>query len=201
MWKWPRAKLDLFIEVVRSARASGRIWVVYVFSCGHIWGSLRNYWHPPSRTKTKYLFINLRFNCFRVFPGKVESSFGPFQPRLEERRKVNFWRGPQRRPYTITSSLCCEQKSLFRPVSKTPRGVNNLRVALVDIFANACNQRLGRSIDPRRCIWPVWAPRALSSTIRSAVSTRCSRHVKTSRRRGRLLPRSTARRRRTRMRQ
>ena len=35
----------------------------------------------------------------------VESFFRPFEPRPEERKKVNFWKQPQRRPYAITTSL------------------------------------------------------------------------------------------------
>ena len=68
-------------------------------------GSLSKHWHPPSRTKTKDLFINLRFKYVRVFTVGVEFFFRPFEPRPEERKKVNFWREPQRRPYSIINSL------------------------------------------------------------------------------------------------
>ena len=34
----------------------------------------------------------------------------------------------------VHSSLCHEQSFLFRPVSKTPRGVNNCRVTLIYIY-------------------------------------------------------------------
>ena len=63
--------------------------------------SLWRYWHLPSWTKTTVFFINLRFNYFKVFTVGVESFFRPFQPRPEERKKLNFWKEPQRRPYTI----------------------------------------------------------------------------------------------------
>ena len=49
-------------------------------------GPLWNYWHPHSRTKTKGLFINFRFNYFKVFTVGVEYSFKPFEPRMKERK-------------------------------------------------------------------------------------------------------------------
>ena len=64
-------------------------------------GSLWIYWHLPSPTKTKDLFINLKFNYFKVFTVGVQSFFRPLQPRPEQRKKVNFWKEPQRRSYTI----------------------------------------------------------------------------------------------------
>ena len=65
-------------------------------------GSLWNYWHPPpSPTKTKGLFINLRFSYIRVLTVEVESLVRGFQSRLEERKKRNFWEEPQRSPYTM----------------------------------------------------------------------------------------------------
>ena len=47
---------------------------------------------PLSRTKTKDLFIHLRFNYFKVFTVGAESFFRPFAQRLEERKKLNFWK-------------------------------------------------------------------------------------------------------------
>ena len=56
---------------------------------------------PPPRTKTKDLFINSRFNCFKIFTASAQSFLRPFQPTLDDRKKVNFSEEPQRRPYTI----------------------------------------------------------------------------------------------------
>ena len=80
--------------------------------------SLWNYRHPPplSRTETKDLFLDLRFNCSKVFTVKVESFSKPFQPRLKERKKLNFWKEPQRRPYTMVnfpSSQNCHSLRAF----------------------------------------------------------------------------------------
>ena len=77
-----------------KATKDGRSWV-------DIRGSLWNHWHPPSRTKTKDLSINLRFNYFKVFTVEVESFFRPFKSRQEDGKKVNFWKEPQHRPFTI----------------------------------------------------------------------------------------------------
>ena len=67
-----------------------------------IWGSLWNYWHPPSRMKTERCYSStwdsIVLRCFTV---GVQSFFRPSEPRPEERKKVNFWKEPQRRPYTI----------------------------------------------------------------------------------------------------
>ena len=71
---------------------------------------------PPSRTKTKDLLINLRFNCFKVFTEGVEFFFGPVEPSSEERKKVNFQKESQRRPYTIInfpSSQNCHSLRAF----------------------------------------------------------------------------------------
>ena len=43
---------------------------------------------PPYRTKTKDLFINLRFNCFEVFTLGIESFFRQFEARPEEEGKI-----------------------------------------------------------------------------------------------------------------
>ena len=43
---------------------------------------------PPFRTKD--VFINLRSNYFRMFTVWLKSFFRPFEPRPEERKKVNF---------------------------------------------------------------------------------------------------------------
>ena len=64
-------------------------------------GSLWNYWHSPSRMKTNDLFINFRFNYFKVVTVKVQSFFRPFQPGPEERNKLNSWKKLQHRPFTI----------------------------------------------------------------------------------------------------
>ena len=55
---------------------------------------------PPSPTKTKDLFIKLRFNYSKVFIVGVESFLRLFEPRQEEGKKRNFWKEPQRRLYT-----------------------------------------------------------------------------------------------------
>ena len=52
-------------------------------------GSLWHNWRPPSRTKTKHLFINLRVSYSNIFPLEVESFFLPFQSRLEKRKKLS----------------------------------------------------------------------------------------------------------------
>ena len=56
---------------------------------------------PPSRTETKDLFINWRFNYFKVFTVRDEFFFRPFQPRPEEKKKIDFWKEPQRCPWTM----------------------------------------------------------------------------------------------------
>ena len=99
---------------------------------------------PPSRTKTKDLFINLRFNSFKVFPVRVEFFFRPFRKRSEARKKVRFWKEPQRRPYTIINfspsqncqsvfPLHCAMSRIFyfAQCPKCQGGVNNFRVTLV----------------------------------------------------------------------
>ena len=62
-------------------------------------GTLWNYWHPPPRTKTKDLFINLRSNYFKVFTVGIESFLRPFQSRPEERKKTQLLKE------TLTSPL------------------------------------------------------------------------------------------------
>ena len=62
-------------------------------------GSHWNYWHPPSRTTTKDVFINLRFSDFKMFTVGVESFFRSSESRPEGRKKVNFWKETQCRPY------------------------------------------------------------------------------------------------------
>ena len=80
--------------------------------------SLWNNWHPSSRTKTKDLFINLRSNCFMVFPVRVESFLRPFEPRPEERKKVNFRKEPQRHPYTMINFPSSQECHCLRAFSQ-----------------------------------------------------------------------------------
>ena len=47
---------------------------------------------PPSRTKMKDLFINMRFNYFKVFAVGIEFFFRLFEPRPEKRKKSTFER-------------------------------------------------------------------------------------------------------------
>ena len=71
---------------------------------------------PPSSTKMTNLSINLRFNHSKVVTAGVESLFRPFEPKPEERKKVNFWKEPQRHPYTIInfpSSQNCHSLCAF----------------------------------------------------------------------------------------
>ena len=72
----------------------------------------------PCRTKTKDLFINVRFTHFTVFTVGVKSFFRPFEPRLEERKKVNFWKEPQRCPYTIINFLSSQNFHSLRAFSQ-----------------------------------------------------------------------------------
>ena len=58
--------------------------------------SFRNHWHFPFRTKTKDLFITMRFSYFKVFTVEVESFLRPFQLRSKERKKFDLWKKPQR---------------------------------------------------------------------------------------------------------
>ena len=59
---------------------------------------------PSSWAKMKYLFLNLKFNHFKVFTLGIQSFLIPFQPRPEERENVNFWKDPQLRLYTTSST-------------------------------------------------------------------------------------------------
>ena len=45
--------------------------------------------------------INLRFNYVKVFIVGIGSFFRPVEPRPEERKKVNFWKEPQLRLYSM----------------------------------------------------------------------------------------------------
>ena len=54
---------------------------------------------PPSRTTTKDLFINLRFNSVH----EVESLVRRFHSRLEEREKLNVRKEPRRSSYDMTN--------------------------------------------------------------------------------------------------
>ena len=67
---------------------------------------------PPPRTKTKDLFINLRFNYFKVFILRVESFFRLFEPRPKEGKKLKIQKEPQRRPYFINFPLSQSYHSL-----------------------------------------------------------------------------------------
>ena len=58
----------------------------------HIWWSLRNYWHPLSRTKTKDLFINVRFYYFKVFHYGGPISVWTVSTKTGRREKLNFER-------------------------------------------------------------------------------------------------------------
>ena len=55
---------------------------------------------PPSRAKTKMLFINLRFNYVLIFIVGIEFFFMPFEPRLEE-RKTQLLKETSTWPYSI----------------------------------------------------------------------------------------------------
>ena len=62
------------------------------------------------------LFISLKFNDFKVVTVGIESFFKPFEPRPEKRKKINFWKEPQRRPDTIInfpSSQNCHSLRVF----------------------------------------------------------------------------------------
>ena len=54
---------------------------------------------PPLPNKMKELFIHLRINYFKVSTVEVKFFFRPFEPRLKERKKLNFWKKTQGRPY------------------------------------------------------------------------------------------------------
>ena len=65
---------------------------------------------PFPRTKTKDLFINLRFNCFKVFTVRVESLLSPCLDTTDLLSLLFY-------QFTLLSSLCYEWNFLFRPVS------------------------------------------------------------------------------------
>ena len=67
---------------------------------------------PQTKRKTKDIFINLRSNHSELFTVRVQPFFRPFQTRLEERKKLHFWKGPQRRP-NINDQLPFESKLPF----------------------------------------------------------------------------------------
>ena len=71
-----------------------------------------------NRTKTKGLFINLSSNYFEGFTVGVESFFGPFQPRPEERKTSTFEREPQRSPYTIINFSSSQNSHSLRACSQ-----------------------------------------------------------------------------------
>ena len=56
---------------------------------------------PFPERKRKDPVINVRFNYLKALAVGVESFFRPLEPRPEQRKKVDFWKEPQRRPYTI----------------------------------------------------------------------------------------------------
>ena len=71
---------------------------------------------PPSRTKMKDLFINLRFNYFKVFTVGVKSFFRTFQPRPKERKKVTGCRHPvgaEARGRPGTTSPCTPSRAVW----------------------------------------------------------------------------------------
>ena len=72
----------------------------------------------PSRTKAKDLFINSRFNYFKVFNKGIESFFRPFEQRLEEKKKLYFCKEPQRRPYTMINFPSSQNCHSLRALSQ-----------------------------------------------------------------------------------
>ena len=61
-------------------------------------------------------FIKIRFDCFKVFTVEVKFFFNPFEPRPEERKKVNFRKEPQYLSDTIinfSSSQNCHSQRAF----------------------------------------------------------------------------------------
>ena len=53
-------------------------------------GSLRSYWHIPFRTKTKDLFITLRFNYLKVFIVRVPSLLDRFNKDWKDAKNSTF---------------------------------------------------------------------------------------------------------------
>ena len=105
---------DPFNAIQKIARNS-RLIYVHSYQRYQNWHERHSqlFWHPPFLTKTKDWF-----NYSKTFTVRVESFFGPFLSRLKERKKVNFWKEPQRRPQTMTnfpSTQNCHSLLAFSP--------------------------------------------------------------------------------------
>ena len=94
-WDWMASNFTAQLNVV-SLDHLGRFQFIGEFGCPsrksafcEIRGSLWNYWHLPSRTKTKDSFINLRFNSFKVFIVGVQSFFRLFATKIGRKEKTH----------------------------------------------------------------------------------------------------------------
>ena len=109
--------IESFFDIAQLCRQT-EMKMVMCCTMYYVRVSLWNHRHFHSERKRKIYSSTLRFNYFKVITVEVESFFRPFQPRPEERKKLNFWKEPQRRPHTIINFLSSQNRHSLRAFSQ-----------------------------------------------------------------------------------